>query len=229
MPSRLLPLFPLPLVLFPSAIVPLHVFEPRYRELLADVRRADGRFGIVLATGGSERALPRGLVGCVAEVQEVHALPDGRSNVLVAGIERFAVDALVDAPAAYHVAAVTPYDDVAEDDDAAERGALDARVRALFERVARAARAIRDETAPLPPLPDDPALVSFRVASLVDLDNAARQALLTSRSAVERLREIDALLESVVDTLEERATVHGRARTNGHGPTGDDGDVPGEG
>jgi Lon protease-like protein len=216
-PHQLLPIFPLPLVLFPGATLPLHIFEPRYREMLADCRRGDGRFGIVLATGGPERALPRGHVGCVAEVQEVQPLPDGRSNVVVEGAERFRFEEFVESPASYHVGEVAPYED-APVEDPTDLRALDAEVRALFARVARAARAIADDNDPLPTLPPDPALLSFRVASLVDLDNAARQKLLVSRSAVERLREIEELLSRAADGIEERAAVHVRARTNGHGP-----------
>jgi Lon protease-like protein len=215
-PHQLLPIFPLPLVLFPGAALPLHIFEPRYRELLADVRRGDGRFGIVLATGGPERELPRGTVGCVAEVQEVHPLPDGRSNVLVEGAERFAFEEYVESPASYFVGEVTAYEDEPVE-DAEELRALDAGVRTLFARVARAARAIADDRDPLPELPADPALLSFRVASLVDLDTDVRQRLLASRAPTDRLREIDDLLSRAADGIEERASVHVRARSNGHG------------
>ena len=216
-PHQLLPIFPLPLVLFPGAALPLHIFEPRYREMLADCRRGHGRFGIVLAPGGPEGELPRGHVGCVAEVQEVHPLPDGWSNIVVEGGERFAFEEFVDSPASYHVGEVSPYEDEPVE-DAAELRAVDAEVRTLFARVARAARAIADDNEPLPTLPPDPALLSFRVASLVDLDNAVRQRLLASRSPTDRLREIDDLLSRAADGIEERATVHVRARSKGHGP-----------
>jgi len=216
---RLLPIFPLPLVLFPGAPLPLHIFEPRYREMLDDCRRGDGRFGIVLTTGGAERDIPRGHVGCVAEVQQVRALPDGRSKVLVEGTERFALEEFVDSPASYHVGEVSPYEDHAVSDaDALQR--LDTSVRELFARVGRAARAIADDAEPVPDLPADPALVSFRVASLVDLDNDVRQRILASRSAVGRLHEINDLLAHAAGPLEERAAVYVRARSNGHGPTG---------
>jgi Lon protease-like protein len=154
-PARL-PLFPLPLVLFPGAALPLHVFEPRYRRLLADVRAADGRFGIVLA--GDARGPAPGLVGCVAAVRDVEPLPDGRSNLVVEGRERFAVARVVEADAPYLVAEVAPYDDAPEDDAAVGAlAAATARVRTLFARVARAARAIADDVSPVPDLPGDPA------------------------------------------------------------------------
>jgi Lon protease-like protein len=223
---QLLPIFPLPLVLFPGAPLPLHIFEPRYREMLADCRRGDGRFGIVLTHGGPEREIPPGHVGCVAELQEVQPLPDGRANVLVEGAERFALEEFVDSPAAYHVGAVRPYEDEPAPGDADALRRLDSRVRELFARVARAARAIKDDAEAVPALPADPALVSFRIASLIDLDNDARQRLLVSRSAGGRLREIESLLAGAVDALEDRAVVHARARSNGHGPTGHAPDAP---
>jgi len=214
-----LPLFPLPLVLFPGTTLPLHIFEPRYRALLADCRQGDGRFGIVLTTGGDELALPAGLVGCVAELREVQMLPDGRANVLVRGTNRFALERFVDGEQLYHVAVVSDYDDEPGDASAELQDAAE-RVRATFTRVARAARAIADDDAPLPELPDDPALVAFQIASLVDFDRAERQALLASRSPLARLRAVDALLSRAVGGVEDRAATHARARRNGHGPRG---------
>lgn len=219
-PARL-PLFPLPLVLFPGAVLPLHIFEPRYQRLLADVRAGDGRFGIVVAGGGSPfgSAPAPGLVGCVAAVRAVEPLPDGRSNLVVDGGARFAVTRVVeDAGTPYLVAEVEPYDDAPDDAGPHALGAAAARVRGLFARVARAARAIADDADPVPALPDDPAAVAFAVAALVEFDLAARQRLLASRSALARLDEVGALLERGVGPVEERATTHARARSNGHGP-----------
>jgi Lon protease-like protein len=211
--SARLPLFPLPLVLFPGAALPLHVFEPRYRALLADCRAGDGRFGIVTSHGGAPAP---GAVGCVAELREVAMLPDGRANILVEGAERFSVARLADAETPYLVADVDPFDDAADSSD--ELRTLDARVRSAFERVARAARTIADDSAPLPALPADPAALSFAVAATVDLGLPVKERLLASRSASERLAELDALLSAAVAGAERRAAVHTGARGNGHGP-----------
>src|SRR2546421_5558327 len=91
--ARELPIFPLPIVLFPGTPQPLHIFEPRYRELLADCLAADRRFGIADVPAepapGSE-SLPRaGDVGCVALIQKTQGLPDGGSNILTVGGRRF--------------------------------------------------------------------------------------------------------------------------------------------
>lgn len=211
-----LPLFPLPLVLFPGAAVPLHVFELRYRRLLADVQAGNGRFGIVLAGAAAPAA---GLVGCVAHVRDVQPLPDGRSTLVVDGGARFAVVRLVDADQPYAVADVAPYADLPDADvlgDELPAGAD--RVRTLFARVARAAAALADDDAPPPALPADPAEVAFAAAALVDFDAADRQRVLASRSPAERLALVEGLLARGVDGLEERARVHASARGNGHGP-----------
>lgn len=211
-PARL-PLFPLPLVLFPGAALPLHVFEPRYRALLADCRAGDGRFGIV--TGGDASPAP-GAVGCVAVLREVAMLPDGRANILVEGAERFAVARLADVGTPYLVAETTPVADGPDADDVVR--ALDARVRAVFERVARAARTLAGDVAPLPPLPDGPAALSFAVAAAIDLPLPLRQRLLASRSAAERLAELDALLTAAEPGIARRAETREGAKQNGHGP-----------
>lgn len=214
-PARL-PLFPLPLVLFPGATLPLHVFEPRYRALLADCVRGDGRFGIVLSAG-DERPLP-GQVGCVAELRDVRALPDGRANILVEGAERFAIARLVASDSAYLVAEVQPWTDAPEPDAHEALRTLDAGTREAFQRVARAARAIADDDDPIPELPSDPGALSFAIAAAVELELGTRQRLLASRSAVERLREVHELLARALPGAEMRAAVHVGARRNGHGP-----------
>ena len=78
---RELPLFPLPVVLFPGMPMPLHIFEPRYRKMLADIRAANNLFGLSYFDAGSsgKEIPPTGHIGCVAEVTETQGLPDGIS------------------------------------------------------------------------------------------------------------------------------------------------------
>ncbi|MBI2797648.1 MAG: LON peptidase substrate-binding domain-containing protein [Gemmatimonadetes bacterium] len=217
MPPARLPLFPLPLVLFPGATVPLHVFEPRYRRMLADCLQGSREFGIVCrGEGGADDALPAGTVGCVARIARHETLPDGRSNIVVEGRERFAVARVVDTGQPYLVADVAAWDDEPEPESTLAPVAR--RVRALFARVARAARTIADDAVEPPPLPADPARLSFAIAALVDIALDARQQLLTSRSASARLRELAGMLGPAAPALEGRAEVHARARSNGHGP-----------
>ena len=216
-PASTLPIFPLPLVLFPGVTIPLHIFEPRYRRMLVDCLERDRRFGIVfLPEGTAEDTLGGGGdVGCVAHVESHDELPDGRSNIIVAGRERFVLRALVLSALPYRVGMVVPYEDTPEPSALLEP--LATRVRERFDRIAKAARTISDDEDPLPDLPDDPALLAFRIASFIDLNVTERRRLLASTSPSERLRSVDGVLGAAVDPMEQRAVAHVRAKSNGHG------------
>ena len=89
----LLPLFPLPnLVFFPRTRLPLHVFEPRYRQMISDAVAADQRFGIVLLRPGWENdyfgAPPIHTLGTVGQIEQAVPLDDGRYNILLLGAQR---------------------------------------------------------------------------------------------------------------------------------------------
>ena len=214
-PARL-PLFPLPLVLFPGAKLPLHIFEPRYRCMLADCLSGSRQFGIVCRQDGRpDHALSPGTVGCVAQIETCETLPDGRANITVTGGDRFALERIVMTGEPYLVGDLAPYTDLAE--PGALLGDLARDSYTLFARVATAARAIADDSSTPIDLPSDPAQLAFTIASLVELDLDAMQALLRSRSPAARLRDILSLLEPAAPALEHRAAVHARARTNGHG------------
>jgi Lon protease-like protein len=217
MPSPFrLPLFPLPLVLLPRAPQALHIFEPRYRQLLADCLDGVREFGIICRTPDvGEREIAAGTAGCVARIESTQVLPDGRSNVLVKGTQRFILDTYLDDPAPYHVGLVEPFDDRPESLEGTE--SLAARLRALFERVGRSARTIQDDATPLPALPESPSDLSFAIAMHIDLELGDKQRLLASRSPVERLRQLEEALAPIVESIEERSRIHTRARTNGHG------------
>jgi Lon protease-like protein len=212
-----IPIFPLPLVLFPGVTIPLHIFEPRYRRMLIDCLENDRRFGILfLPEGTSEDTLSvGGDIGCVAHVESHDQLPDGRSNIIVVGRERFILRALVISPLPYRVGMIVPYEDKPEPSAMLEP--LASRAREHFDRIARAARTISDDSDPLPELPEDPALLAFRIASFIDLNIAERRRLLESRSPGDRLRIVDDVLGAAVDPMEQRAITHLRAKANGQG------------
>jgi Lon protease-like protein len=195
--------------------LPLHVFEPRYRQLLADCVDSDGRFGIArLPDGIAEAEIPPGTIGCVAEIVNKETLPDGRSNILVRGTDRFALVSFVISSHPYHVCTAAPIED--EFEIGAELDALAERVRDLFRRVGRAARTLADDPDPLPELPDEAAILSFAIASMIDIGLDARQEILSSRSPLERLGHLDRVLTDALGTLVSRAQVHTLAKTNGH-------------
>jgi Lon protease-like protein len=214
-----LPLFPLPLVLFPGTRLPLHIFEPRYRQLLTDVltEGTAREFGVLYrADAAAEQAIPMGHIGCIAVVEQSERLSDGRANVLVRGRLRFRYDGLVPTDRLYHVAATSAYDDVPE--LPASLAPMVADVLDLFQRVAAAARSLADDADSPPELPDDAGHLAFAIAAMIDMDAPARQRLLVSRSPSSRLRDVAEILSGAVDALEHRAVVHARSKHNGHGP-----------
>jgi Lon protease-like protein len=218
---RELPLFPLPLVLFPGAPLPLHIFESRYREMLRDVMNGNRLFGLSFfdPEQSSLDAPPEGHVGCVAEVREVETMPDGRSNILTFGVIRYRLLEYVETDEPYLVGRVSFFEDEEEDPgrllDAADQ------VLALFQRIAESVRILSDERGSLPELPDDlpPEKLSFLVAAAMELDNDVKLELLELRSTDERLQRLRDWLARVVNNYEARARVHKVAKTNGHGRT----------
>lgn len=215
---RELPLFPLPLVLFPGTPLPLHVFEPRYQQMLADVRAGNNMFGVSYfdqSTAVSDRP-PVGHIGCVAEVVEVQPLPDGRSNLLSIGLIRYRVESYVDTDEAYLIGQVAFIKDGDEEDEESLKQSA-REVASLFMRIARAVRIINDERAGLPELPEtEPERLSFLVAAAIEMEAERKQELLELTSSAERLSQIHDLLVQAVPGYEERARMHALAKGNGH-------------
>ena len=92
----IIPIFPLPnVVLFPSVFLPLHIFEPRYRQMLTDALHGDRIIGMVLAKEDQARSVgPEAVysIGCAGLISHAETLPDGRSNIVLRGLERFRID-----------------------------------------------------------------------------------------------------------------------------------------
>jgi Lon protease-like protein len=215
---RELPLFPLPVVLFPGMPMPLHIFEPRYRKMMADIRTADNLFGLSYFDSGTSDSdvPPAGHIGCVAEITETQALPDGRSNVLAVGVVRYQVEDYIERGDSYLVVRVSYFED--EDEDAAALAANSREVASMFMRVANAIRVINDERGNLPDIKDtEPQKLSFLVAAAMEIEIETKQELLELRSTSERLSRLSDVLARVVKGYEERARIHSVAKGNGHG------------
>jgi Lon protease-like protein len=211
MPIRL-PLFPLPVVLFPGISLPLHVFEPRYKRLLADCLQGDRRFGI---TPLHREELPAaGAVGCVAEVRVNQELPDGRSNIVVLGGSRFLISHLLEEQHPYLIAAVEPFDD---DPEANAAAAETAQLRELFGRYFAAVRELNDLVAEDPSLPEATSDLSFQVAGMIECDLRIKIRLLADRSALRRTKTLILLLPVLTSGIEAALAVHQHAHTNGKG------------
>jgi len=214
---RELPIFPLPVVLFPGMPMPLHIFEERYRKMLADIRAGNNLFGLsYFDAGSSDKDMPAaGHIGCVAEVTESQALPDGRSNILAVGVVRFEAESYVERDDEYLVVQPNYFEDDQEDESALLANSRE--VANMFMRVAHLFRVIHDERGNLPDIRDtDPQKLSFLVAAAVEIEPEPKQELLELRSPSERLHRLRDLLARVVHSYEERARLHSLAKGTSH-------------
>jgi len=199
-------------VLFPGIPLPLHIFEPRYKRMLADCLEADRRFGITpVPTAETPQA---GAVGCVAEVRVNQELPDGRSNIVVVGRSRFVVSRLLDESLPYLVADVQTFEDDSDSEPPAERTEA---LRQLFTQYFTSLRELNDTMPEEPGLPDDAVSLSFQVAGGIECDLGVKQRLLAERSTTRRVDALLMLLPVLTSGVERGIKVHRRAHGNGKG------------
>jgi len=212
-----LPLFPLPVILFPGAPMPLHIFEPRYRKMLKDIQITNRLFGLSFfdASESDETLPPLGHLGCVAEIRDVQEMPDGRSNILSVGVIRYRLEDYVDANEPYLVGRISYFEDYDEDKESLEPQAE--KVRDFFVRIAQAIKKLSNDNDPLPDFPQtDPEQLSFLVSSAMDIDLKLKYELLELRSTAERLDRLHGYLSRAVIEYEERAHIQQLAKSNGH-------------
>jgi Lon protease-like protein len=198
-----MPMFPLGTVLFPTVFLPLHIFEPRYRELARHCMAGDQQFGVVLIERGSEVGGDdvRTSVGTVARILEATELDDGRWVLGTVGTQRIRVhDWLTDDP--YPHATVEVWDEPGPGPDAVDSyAAVVAKLRRVLALKAELAEPAVEATIELS---DDPALGSFQVAAVAPIGPADQQRLLCAEGADERLRLLEALLTEESDYLAAR-------------------------
>lgn len=197
MPDRL-PLFPLGLVLLPGLLLPLHVFEERYRVLvreLLELPEPQRRFGVVAIRQGREigadgiSALHE--IGCVARVRRVETYEDGRYDLVTTGSDRFRLDS-VERGGPYLTGRVEWLPD--DMGDGQEAALLDRAVRAAFLDYLAALSEAKGTAIESPDLPDSSLVLGYLVAASVLVDLADRQALLAQPDGTARLRAELALL-----------------------------------
>ena len=212
-----LAIFPLPLVLMPRELLPLHIFEEKYREMLRDVSQTDNIFGINLFEP-DEDFLDRpklGSIGCAAEIREVHSLPDGRSNIVTLGAIRYRLIDFIDTSEPYLIGDVEFFEDLNEDPALLHRVANE--VFEIFERIAKAAFKMSGNRGRFPEITrTDPESFSFLAAAAFNFENDFKYRLLEMTSTIERLEKLRAILEKTVDQMEENAAVQKLAQSNGH-------------
>lgn len=212
-----LPLFPLPIVLLPNELLPLHIFEPRYRQMLKDIELRRNIFGLTYFDGeGSIDDKPEiGSVGCAAEVRESHLQPDGRSNILTTGLVRYRLVNYLDEGTPYYLGEVEFFED--KNEDAAALTPLADEVYELFERVARAAFKLSGGRGEYPEVPKaEPEALSFLVTAAFNLENPLKYKFLEMNSTSKRLTKLRGILKKAVGKMEESADMHKLVQSNGH-------------
>jgi len=190
------PLFPLPLVLYPGASVPLHIFEPRYRAMVEDCLDEGRDFGLMHHDPDEQGPflMERGRVGTLAKIVEHRTLPEGRSLILVRGGSRFAIDLDLEMTRLYYEADVVPYEDESVPRLDAIREAR-ASTLELFTTVIQAL----DESPERMPEFDLNLDLSFQLAPAVQIDLRWQQSFLELRSEVARLERLDAVFQAAVE------------------------------
>ena len=193
-------LFPLNVVLLPTERIPLHIFEPRYKELIGECIAEERPFGLVLADDDGVREV--GTLALVTQVLET--LEDGRMNIVVEGGGRFRVTSLTTGRA-FTTARIEAVDDSITGVDQGEAERALGLLRSVGELAGADVSEIELET-------EQP---SFELAAHVEFDVEVKQRLLELRSEPERLRVVADLLERGADGLKLKQEIGERAATNG--------------
>jgi Lon protease-like protein len=197
----LLPLFPLDVVLLPGTPLPLHIFEPRYKEMIGECLANETQFGVV-------RALEQGIsdIGCTAEIVSVtKQYPDGRLDLVAEGRSRFEVLNL-NRERSFLRGDVLFLPDEPEISDTSEG----ARAIELHREILSLAGAVQDLSAA------DQNTLSFHLAGSLPLDLDFKQQLLATRSEGQRMQTLAKYLESIMPNLRRAARAREKSGGNGH-------------
>lgn len=212
-----LPIFPLPLVLMPNELLPLHIFEPRYREMLEDIGGKGGLFGLSFFSNedGFEDKPALNSIGCIAEIRDMQEVEDGRSNILTIGLIRYEIYGYVDLETPYLTASVSIINDDAGYPEHLDQVADEA--YELFSRVAKAAFKLSGNRDQMPEIDrSDPEALSFLIAAAFNLSNNTKYELLQLTSTIERLERLLVILRQAAEQMEDSAEIGHLSKTNGH-------------
>jgi Lon protease-like protein len=192
--NSLLPIFPLDLVLLPGVPLPLHIFEPRYREMIAECLERKKPFGVVRASSGGVAD-----IGCTAEIMSVtKKYDDGRMDILTRGVERFEV-IHVNNDRSFLQAEISVMQDEDEGEPAKPTAQLATQAVRLHAEIAKLAGTE-------PSGPDEHAgNLSFLLAGSLPLDLDFKQNLLSTLSEAKRLEAVIGYLEAVLPGLRRAA------------------------
>ncbi len=190
------PIFPLDMVLFPGMALPLHIFEPRYRLMMADCLADRASFGVVLAPteGEDERALI-GRVGTLARISDCERLPEGRFNLLALGMRRFRIFEVRRAKP-YLTALVRPLDDAPAAAISGQHETLVREARAALRDYLRLVMTLIGSDEQAIGIPEGAEELSFMIGMCLTCEDCEKQTLL-------ELTSMDARLESGIRALRD--------------------------
>jgi len=215
-----IPLFPLPLVLFPQVVLPLHIFEERYRLMINRCIEESTTFGIVMIPPGTsvESESTIRSVGVTARVIQFERIEDGRINIMAAGETRFRILTFT-ANKPYWTANVDFFEDDRESEEAIQDSHND--VVRLYREIHRLAAQLRGASVDDAEIkiPESPATLSHMVSFVLDLDVEFKQALLEMTSIEGRLKTLAVHLEEATQRLHAeiaRGRVSHKVKGNGH-------------
>ena len=203
-----IPIFPLKLVVFPGEMVPLRIFEERYKQMFADVRAARERgevlqVGIILVEGSEVLAE----VGCTVVLEEVlEEHEDGRLNIITLGARRFRIEQV-----AGDKSYLEAWVEYVDDEEEAIDGVLQTRVIAGYQRLLEL---VEEESGA--EVEGGDADNAFQIAQAVAMDLGGKQRLLAMTTENRRLEMLGEYFERLLPTLEERRAVRLRVHSNGH-------------
>jgi Lon protease-like protein len=200
--ARVMPMFPLGTVLFPYALLPLHVFEPRYRSMVHHVLEGDREFGVVLIERGSEvgGGDARFDVATVARVVQAAELPDGRFALATVGMRRVRVARWLDDDPYPRAEVVALDDPPARAGDAAAR----ARMVAALDDVTTLVRRVDTRVSDAPAVDADPVRAAWEVAALAPIGPLDAQQVLATADVSARLQLLERLLIDCATDLRAR-------------------------
>ena len=204
--SQLLPLFPLDIVLFPKMVLPLHIFEERYKQMIGECLRGETPFGVLYT---HDRTTER--IGCRAEILKVlKKYDDGRMDLLTQGGERFQT-LHFDTSASYLQGWTEPFAD-RDGAESPDRKAVE-RLLELYRETARILKRSEAEKVEVPPGYQG---LSFQIAAGFALPKTVKQRVLEGRSETERVAILIAYFNESLPRLRRAGVAAKRAGSNGH-------------
>ena len=204
--SQLLPLFPLDIVLFPKMVLPLHIFEERYKQMIGKCLRSKAPFGVLYTHEGTTAR-----VGCLAEILKVlKKYDDGRMDLLTQGGERFET-LHFDTSASYLQGWTEPFAD-RDGAESPDRKAVE-RLLELYRETARILKRSEPETVELSPGNRG---LSFQMAAAFPFPKKVKQRVLEGRSETERVAILTAYFSENLPRLRGTGVAAKRAGSNGH-------------